>query len=187
MKAAVYDHPGGPEVFRYQEVPGPQLTADGVLIAVQAISVEGGDTLHRAGGEVPSAPHIVGYQPSAWRLIVGSRIAVVMTRAARGPGSEHFRDAPDPGERVPGREARWHPDDGQGGIMPLSPEMAAAGATTRWQPYFEVADCDIAAAAVTANGGTVVVPASDVPGVGRFAVALDPDGAQFAVIASVSA
>jgi predicted enzyme related to lactoylglutathione lyase len=75
----------------------------------------------------------------------------------------------------------------QGGIMPLSPEMAAAGATTRWQPYFEVASCDDAVAAVTANGGTVVVPASDIPGVGRFAVALDPDGAQFAVIASVPA
>ena len=71
------------------------------------------------------------------------------------------------------------------GAAKLSPEMAAAGATTRWQLYFEVADCDAAAAAVTANGGTVVVPASDIPGVGRFAVALDPDGAQFAVIASV--
>jgi len=63
----------------------------------------------------------------------------------------------------------------------------AAGATTRWQPYFEVADCDAAAAAVTANRGTVIVPASDIPGVGRFAIALDPDGAQFAVIASVPA
>jgi predicted enzyme related to lactoylglutathione lyase len=81
------------------------------------------------------------------------------------------------------RDLSWS----QGGIMPLSPEMAAAGATTRWQPYFEVADCDAAAAAVTAKGRTVVVPASDVPGVGRFAVALDPDGAQFAVIASVPA
>ena len=76
---------------------------------------------------------------------------------------------------------------GQGGIMPLSPEMAAAGAITQWVPYFEVADCDAVAAAVTANGGTVIVPASDVPGVGRFAVVLDPDGAQFAVITSVSA
>jgi uncharacterized protein len=85
------------------------------------------------------------------------------------------------------RPAGGDPGSGQGGIMPLSPEMAAAGATTRWQPYFEVADCDAAAAAVTANGGTVVAPASDVPGVGRFAVALDPDGAQFAVIASVPA
>src|ERR671923_208628 len=50
----------------------------------------------------------------------------------------------------------------QGGIMPLGPEMAAAGATTGWRLYFEVADCDAAEAAVTANGGTVVVPASDV-------------------------
>jgi predicted enzyme related to lactoylglutathione lyase len=85
------------------------------------------------------------------------------------------------------RPAGGGENSGQGGIMPLSPEMAAAGATTRWQPYFEVADCDAAAAAVTANGGTVVVPASDIPGVGRFAIALDPDGAQFGVIASVPA
>jgi predicted enzyme related to lactoylglutathione lyase len=85
------------------------------------------------------------------------------------------------------RPAGGGESSGQGGIMPLSSEMAAAGATTRWQPYFEVADCDAVSAAVTANGGTVVVPASDVPGVGRFAVALDPGGAQFAVIASVPA
>ena len=85
------------------------------------------------------------------------------------------------------RPAGGGESSGQGGIMPLSPEMAAAGATTRWQLYFEVADCDATAAAVTANGGTVVVPASDIPDVGRFAVALDPDGAQFAVIASVPA
>ena len=85
------------------------------------------------------------------------------------------------------RPADGGESSGQGGIMPLSPEMAAAGATTRWQLYFEVADCDATAAAVTANGGTVVVPASDIPDVGRFAVALDPDGAQFAVIASVPA
>jgi predicted enzyme related to lactoylglutathione lyase len=71
--------------------------------------------------------------------------------------------------------------------MPLSPEMAAAGATTRWQPYFEVADCETVAAEVSANGGTVVVPASDVPGVGRFAIALGPGGAQFGVIASAPA
>jgi len=85
------------------------------------------------------------------------------------------------------RPAGGGASDGQGGIMPLSPEMAAAGATTRWQPYFEVPDCDAAAAAVTAGGGTVVVPPNDIPGVGRFAVALDPDGAQFAMIASVPA
>ncbi len=84
------------------------------------------------------------------------------------------------------RPAGGGESSGQGGIMALSPEMPAAGAT-RWQPYFEVADCDAAIAAVTANGGTVLVPASDIPGVGRFAEVLDPDGARFAVIASVPA
>ena len=33
-------------------------------------------------------------------------------------------------------------DSSQGGIMPLSPELAAAGMSTRWWPYFEVADCN---------------------------------------------
>lgn len=74
MKAAVYDHPGGPEVFRYQEMPDPQLTSDGVLVAVEAISVEGGDTLHRAGGEVVSAPHIVGYQAAGTVLEAGEQV-----------------------------------------------------------------------------------------------------------------
>jgi hypothetical protein len=85
------------------------------------------------------------------------------------------------------RPAGGGADSSQGGMLPLTGEMSAAGASTRWQPYFEVADCDGAAAAVAANGGTVVVPTSDIPGVGRFAVALDPAGAQFAMIASAPA
>jgi len=74
VKAAVYDTPGGPEVFRYEDVPDPELTADGVLIRVEAISVEGGDTLHRARGEVSSAPHIVGYQAAGTVLAVGDQV-----------------------------------------------------------------------------------------------------------------
>ena len=74
MKAAVYDKPGGPEVFRYEEVPDPEPTADSVLIRVEAISVEGGDTLHRAGGELASAPHIVGYQAAGSVLAVGDQV-----------------------------------------------------------------------------------------------------------------
>ena len=74
MKAAVYDTPGGPEVFRYDDVPDPELTADGVLIGVEAISVEGGDTLHRARGEVSSALHIVGYQAAGTVLAVGDQV-----------------------------------------------------------------------------------------------------------------
>ena len=49
MKAAVYYETGGPEVFRYEDVPDPVCGPGAVLIDVKAISIEGGDTLHRAG------------------------------------------------------------------------------------------------------------------------------------------
>ena len=74
MKAAVYDRTGGPEVFRYAEMPDPACPANGVVIEVQAISIEGGDVLHRAGGEMTSRPHIVGYQCSGTILEVGSEV-----------------------------------------------------------------------------------------------------------------
>ena len=48
MKAAVYYQNGGPEVLRYEEVPAPACPPDGVLVDVEVISVEGGDSLHRA-------------------------------------------------------------------------------------------------------------------------------------------
>ncbi|HEY5011956.1 MAG TPA: zinc-binding alcohol dehydrogenase family protein [Acidimicrobiia bacterium] len=62
MKAAVYYETGPPDVFRYEEVPDPVVYPGGVLVAIEAISIEGGDTLNRAGGEMTSTPHIVGYQ-----------------------------------------------------------------------------------------------------------------------------
>jgi NADPH2:quinone reductase len=58
----VYYSTGGPEVFRYENVADPVSAPGCVLIAVEAISIEGGDTLHRAGGILTSTPHIVGYQ-----------------------------------------------------------------------------------------------------------------------------
>jgi predicted enzyme related to lactoylglutathione lyase len=78
-------------------------------------------------------------------------------------------------------------DSSQGGIVPLSPDMAAAGGRSRWLPYFEVADCDAVAAKAAEQGGSVTSPAQDIPGVGRFAVLADPSGAAFAVITSVAA
>ena len=77
MKAAVYDHPGGPDVFRYDDVPDPELSADGVPIRVEAISVQGGDTLHRARTEVARAPHIVGYQAAGTVLAVGEQVSAI--------------------------------------------------------------------------------------------------------------
>jgi NADPH2:quinone reductase len=62
MKAAVYYETGSPEVFRYEDRPDPPCPPNGVVIDVEAISIEGGDTLHRSGGEMAARPHIVGYQ-----------------------------------------------------------------------------------------------------------------------------
>lgn len=74
MKAAVYYEPGGPDVFRYEEVPDPVCHPRGILVQVEAISIEGGDVLHRAGGEMPTRPHIVGYQCAGTIRAVGDQV-----------------------------------------------------------------------------------------------------------------
>jgi len=72
----------------------------------------------------------------------------------------------------------------QGGVMQISPEMAAAGLTPRWGIYFEVADCDATVAKAVELGGTVLMGPETMENVGRLAQMLDPHGASFAVIAS---
>jgi NADPH2:quinone reductase len=64
VKAAVYYETGKPDVFRYEDLPDPVCRPGTVLVDVKAISIEGGDVLNRAGGEMASKPHIVGYQCS---------------------------------------------------------------------------------------------------------------------------
>jgi NADPH:quinone reductase len=61
MKAAVIYENGGPDVLRYEDVPDPECPDGHVVVDVEAISIEGGDLLHRAGAELPSVPHVVGY------------------------------------------------------------------------------------------------------------------------------
>jgi NADPH2:quinone reductase len=75
MKAAVYSETGPPEVFRYEDVPDPDCGPDDVLVEVEAISIEGGDTLNRAGGEMAGQPHIVGYQCAGVIREVGTNVA----------------------------------------------------------------------------------------------------------------
>jgi NADPH2:quinone reductase len=74
VKAAVYYDTGPPDVFRYEDVADPVCTPGCVVIAVEAISIEGGDTLHRAGGEMTSTPHIVGYQCAGTITEVGAGV-----------------------------------------------------------------------------------------------------------------
>ncbi len=74
MKAAVYYETGPPDVFRYEDVPDPVGGPGDVVVDVEAISIEGGDTLNRAGGEMASTPHIVGYQCAGTIREVGAGV-----------------------------------------------------------------------------------------------------------------
>jgi NADPH2:quinone reductase len=61
MKAAVIYENGGPGVLRYEEVPEPECPDGCVIVDAEAISIEGGDLLARAAGQLPAVPHVVGY------------------------------------------------------------------------------------------------------------------------------
>jgi NADPH2:quinone reductase len=74
VKAAVIYENGGPDVLRYEDVPDPECPDGWVLIEVEAISIEGGDLLARAGSPPPSVPHIVGYLAAGTVLEVGAGV-----------------------------------------------------------------------------------------------------------------
>src|SRR5258708_12314125 len=86
MKAAVIYENGSPDVLLYEDVPDPDCSEGQVLIDVEAISIEGGDLLARAGSAPPSVPHSVGYLaagtvievgPGVPDLVVGDRIVTL--------------------------------------------------------------------------------------------------------------
>jgi len=70
----VYHETGAPDVLRYEDVPDPAPGPGEVLIRVEAVSIEGGDTLNRSGGLMPATPHIVGYQCAGTIVGVGDGV-----------------------------------------------------------------------------------------------------------------
>ena len=67
------------------------------------------------------------------------------------------------------------------GLNRLGPELRQQGVPPNWMPYVESSNVDETVRLATSLGGTVTVPASDIPNVGRFAVLQDPQGATFGV------
>ena len=59
----------------------------------------------------------------------------------------------------------------------MQPEMP-----TMWMPYVAVDDCDAQADKAKSLGATVTVPPTDIPGIGRFAMFVDPQGASIAIL-----
>jgi len=74
MKAAVIYENGPPGVLRYEDVPDPECPDGCVLIDAEAISIEGGDLLARAAGDLPATPHVVGYLSAGTIAEVGAGV-----------------------------------------------------------------------------------------------------------------
>ena len=65
-----------------------------------------------------------------------------------------------------------------GGIPPVGPQP---GVPSHWLVYFLATDCDGAAAKAKSSGGSIYYGPTTMEGVGRWAVAADPQGAVFAI------
>lgn len=76
--------------------------------------------------------------------------------------------------------------DGVGGYMAITPEMAEGGAHPGWVGYIAVDDVDASLASITGAGGSVLMPAMDLEGVGRMAMVADPQGVPFYVMKGTS-
>ncbi|HWA62971.1 MAG TPA: zinc-binding alcohol dehydrogenase family protein [Caulobacteraceae bacterium] len=121
MKAAVYYENGDPSVLKYEDVPDPVCHPKGILVRVEAVSIEGGDTLNRLRGPLVTHPHIVGYQAGGEVIEVGSEVTdfkvgdKVATSGAFGSHAEL--------RSVPARSA-WHVPAGfdvkKASVMPVA-------------------------------------------------------------------
>lgn len=67
-----------------------------------------------------------------------------------------------------------------GGMFQIMPEMGPL--PPNWLVYFAVDDCDAKVQKATELGAQVMKPADDIPGIGRFAMLIDPQGASFSII-----
>jgi predicted enzyme related to lactoylglutathione lyase len=90
-----------------------------------------------------------------------------------GPAAPEFN-----GYRMIGRS------DGKaaGGVLTLTDEMQQHGARPTWLGYIHVPDVDAAVAGINQAGGRALMPAFDIPNVGRIAMVTDPQGAPFYVM-----
>jgi predicted enzyme related to lactoylglutathione lyase len=67
-----------------------------------------------------------------------------------------------------------------GGVMPRPPAMPS-DTPDNWLVYFGASGVDADAKKAADLGATVIVEPTDIPGTGRFAVLIDPQGAAFAL------
>jgi NADPH2:quinone reductase len=171
MKAAVYYENGGPDVFRYEEVPDPKCHPKGIVIRVEAVSIEGGDTLNRFRGALVTKPHIVGYQAAGEVVEVGEEVGTikvgdkVVTTGAHGSHAEL--------RAVPARTA-W--------VIPPGMDILAASAIP--VPFGTAHDCLFEFGRM--KKGDIVLVQAGASGVGVAAIQLAARAGAAMVIATAS-
>ena len=67
-----------------------------------------------------------------------------------------------------------------GGLVPRRPDMPA-DVPDAWLVYFGSADVDADVKKAADLGASVIAGPTDIPGTGRFAALIDPQGAAFAL------
>ena len=72
--------------------------------------------------------------------------------------------------------------NGIGGILPMKGDVWG-DVPPHWMPYFLVPSCEAAVVKAGELGGAAVVPTTEIPHVGKFAVLRDDQGAHFSVLA----
>ena len=112
----------------------------------------------------------------SWNELMTTDVASAKKFYAEAFGWE-FRDEPMEGMtytivKAGGKEI--------GGIMAMPPE--AGEMPPVWGAYVTVNDVDETAGRVEAAGGKIHIPPRDIPGVGRFFVFQDPQGAYISAI-----
>ena len=75
MKAAICYQPGAPDVLRYEDVADPSPGDEDLLVRVEAISIEGGDTIGRQLFVQGGLPQIIGYAASGEVVAIGPRVS----------------------------------------------------------------------------------------------------------------
>lgn len=177
-----------------------------VLDAQQAIAAAQG-----AGGVLEMGPYEPGGKGvMAWlKDSVGARFGIFQPKSETGMDIVDGRHGAmvwcDLASRDPevatgfysgvfGWMASPHGDPASGyTVFGLSSEPSAAGGMyqltdafgdtpSHWTIYFSVNDVEASAAQAEALGGTVLMPPTDFPGVGRFSLVQDPQGARFAIM-----
>ncbi|MFQ5670930.1 MAG: VOC family protein [Acidobacteriota bacterium] len=159
------------------KILAPPMDVPGVgRMAVLEDSTGAKISVFKPGDHPGSAPLVMISGTFGW-----SELATRDTRAAKAFYTELFG---------------WRAKTDETGAMPYTEFMAGGKPiggmlemTARhgdlppyWLPYVMVEDTDAIVSKVGPLGGRVTVPATDIPGVGRFAVFAEPKGAVLAVI-----